>query len=158
MKRHECQESRRIASLATLESADRSHLSGCEPCREYLLVHRALSDLAANDAATHRMPAADVVFVRSLILEKRRIAHEIAKPMKIFQGIANTILVVSWLAFAAIQWSPFLNWISGLELSPATGIESSGALPLSFFWMFAVLSVMTMMTMLHGLWTEEHAV
>ncbi|MDX1582326.1 MAG: hypothetical protein R3338_01880 [Thermoanaerobaculia bacterium] len=155
MKERQCEMSRGIASRERLSEDDEQHLAACERCREFLVVQRALADLGSASDASHHMPPAGAVFVRAKILEKRRLAHEIGKPLQTFQKIANAILVVCWFGFVAIQGGPLLNWLSGLELTPLEGIASSGSLPLSFFWMFAALSVMTMMTMLHGQWTGQ---
>lgn len=157
MRRHECTESRRIASTESLSADDQRHLSTCALCADYVRVERALVDIAKETIHTSRMPAAGTVFVRARILEKKQMLAEVARPMLIFQKVAYGIIIACWVVFAVMQWTPFVTWMGGLDLSPMGGIESRESLPLSFFWMFAVLSMMTMMTMLHGLWTEEHA-
>lgn len=154
MKRRECSESERLTSSTSLSAADQSHLSSCSVCREHLTVASAMSSLAAESRAAVIMPPAQVVFVRARILGRRRLAAASARPLIAFQKVAYAVIAVCWIAFMVAQWTPVTQWLGGIEISTTSGITTSGTLPLSFFWMCAALSLMTMMTMVHGLWTD----
>lgn len=158
MRRRECTETERLDRLETLTAEDQRHVSSCRSCTEYMTVSSAMSALAIEPAeAASRMPSAQMVFLRARIASRKRLATESARPLMAFQRLASAIIAVCWIAFLAMQWTPFTHWLSGIQISPADGIHSSGSLPLSFFWMFAALSLMTMTTMIHGFWTEDLA-
>ena len=79
---------------------------------------------------------------------------ESARPLVAFQRVAYAVITACWIAFLMAQWSPIMKWLGGIEISATSGITTAGSLPLSFFWMCAALSLMTMMTMVHGLWAD----
>ncbi|MBW3671185.1 MAG: hypothetical protein KY432_05870 [Acidobacteria bacterium] len=103
------------------------------------------------------LPPAQAVFIRARILGRRRLATDSARPLVAFQKVAYGIIAACWLVFLMTQWAPVTRWLGGIEVGFTSGIQSTNSLPMSFFWMFTALSLMTMMTMVHGIWTEEHA-
>lgn len=154
MTRRECSESERLASSPSLSPEDRSHLSSCVACREHRAVTHALSGLAAQSRMAENMPPAQVIFVRARILDRKRLTAETARPLIAFQKVAYAVIAACWIVFLVAQWAPVTQWLSGIEISTTNGITTRGSLPLSFFWTCAALSLMTMMTMVHGLWTD----
>lgn len=156
MRHAECSESRKLAARELLSPADQKHLSSCGPCADYLTVASAMGRLEAETSYS-TLPPAKAVFIRARILGRRRLATDSARPLIVFQKVAAGTIAVCWLVFLIMQWAPVTRWLSGIEVGFTSGIQSTSSLPMSFFWMFTALSLMTMMTMVHGIWTEEHA-
>jgi hypothetical protein len=152
MRNRECRLTTRLsieAAAGTIDAAGRQHLASCQLCSEALLVKDAMHQLAAITDRENPMPPADVIWVRSRLLARRKLAADAAGPIAFFEKLAYGVISAGWVAFLILQWPLIQTWLTGIQIDLAEGFRTSHSLPLSFFWTFAALSVITAVVMLH---------
>jgi predicted anti-sigma-YlaC factor YlaD len=152
MRNRECRLTSRLsieAAAGTLDAAGRQHLDSCQLCREALLVGDAMRQLASITEKENPMPPADVIWVRSRLLDRKKLVVQAARPVAFFENLAYGVISAGWIAFLIFQWPLIQSWLTGIQIDLAEGFRTSHALPLSFFWTFAALSVITAVVMLH---------
>ncbi|HUP64786.1 MAG TPA: hypothetical protein VM557_05860 [Thermoanaerobaculia bacterium] len=152
MRNRECRLTTRLsieAAAGTIDAAGRQHLDSCQLCGEALLVGDAMRQLASITAKESPMPPADVIWVRSRLLDRKKLAADAARPIAFFEKLAYGVISAGWVAFLILQWPLIQTWLTGIQIDLAEGFRTSHSLPLSFFWTFAALSVITAVVMLH---------
>jgi hypothetical protein len=152
MRNRECRLTSRLSievASGTLDAAGRRHLDSCRLCGDALLVGDAMRQLASIDEKGDPMPPADVIWVRARLLDRKKIAATASRPIAFFETLAYGVISAGWVVFLILQWPLIQTWLTGIQIDLAEGFRTSQSLPLSFFWTFAALSVITAVIMLH---------
>ncbi len=96
----------------------RAHVTECATCSEVVMVAELLLQDDAAERAEACLPAPGLLWWKAQLRARRRAVERAAEPINIVATVMALAVALSFVAFAAWQWSHIADWWKWLSSLP----------------------------------------
>ena len=118
-----------------------------------------MKQFAAIDDRSPRLPDANSLWVKAMLMQSTAAMERAARPLTQFQIAAYLIVAGGWAALVMWKWTALSAWINSFTptriILGAAGAQTAASLSMTFVMALIALASVTVMLAFHTILAEE---